>query len=90
MGYRSHLWPGKPGKTPFPKEWDGSRIMHEVSDIATDPSLTWIQQTGKPGAMFTKSGKPTRWYVIGERGGVKIKVVIEPAGEGIITAHPQY
>ena len=83
-----HLWPGKPGKTPFPKGWDGSRIMHEVSDIATDPKLQWIQQTGKPGAMFTKAGDPTRWYVIGERGGIKIKVVLEPAGEGIITAHP--
>lgn len=83
-----HLWPGTPGKTPFPKGWDSSRVMHEVSDIATDPTLQWVQQTGTPGAMFTKAGKPTRWYVIGERGGVKVKVVLEPAGEGIITAYP--
>jgi hypothetical protein len=62
--------------------------MNDVSDVATDPSLQWIQQTGRPGAWFTNAGDPTRWYVIGDRGGVTIKVVLEPAGEGIITAHP--
>jgi len=62
--------------------------MQEVSDIATDPALKWVQQTGSPGSMFTKAGNPARFYVIGERGGVRIKVVLEPAGEGIITAHP--
>lgn len=28
--------------------------MHSVSDIATDPSLTWVQQTGRAGAAFTR------------------------------------
>jgi hypothetical protein len=60
--------------------------MHEVSDIATDPAQTWVQQTGKAGSLYTKSGQPTRFVRIGERGGVRIKVVIEPAGEGIISA----
>lgn len=62
--------------------------MQYVSDIATDPTLPLIQQTGRAGSLFTKAGDPTRFYVIGEREGVKIKVVLEPAGEGIITAHP--
>jgi hypothetical protein len=83
-----HMWPGLPGKSTFPQEWSGEKIMHYVSDIATDPKLQWTWQSGKPGSMFTKSGKPSRVFVIGEREGVKIKVVIEPAGKGIITAFP--
>ena len=39
-------------------------------------------------ALFTKAGDPARFVVIGQREGVAIKVVLEPAGEGIITAHP--
>lgn len=62
--------------------------MHEVSDIATDPSLQWRQITGAPGAAFTKKGAPIRYEVIGNRGGIDIKVILEPGGEGIITAHP--
>jgi filamentous hemagglutinin len=83
-----HLWPGLPGKTPFPQGWSAGQIMHSVSDIATDPNLSWVQQTGKPGAMFTNAGNPTRWFVSGTRGGVNINVVLEPAGGGIITAYP--
>lgn len=83
-----HLWPGAPGKTPFPQGWSGNQVMHTVSDIATDPTLTWVQQTGKAGTWFTKAGDPARFVVVGQRGGITIKVVIEPAGEGVITAHP--
>lgn len=32
-----HLWPGAPGKTPFPEGWSAARVMHEISDVATDP-----------------------------------------------------
>jgi RHS repeat-associated protein len=84
-----HLWPGAPGKTPFPQDWSTEQIMHHVSDIATDPALPWVQQTGKPGTLFTKAGAPARFLVTGVRGGVTINVIIEPAGEGIITAFPQ-
>lgn len=83
-----HIWPGRPGHTPFPRGWDADRIMREVSDIATDPSLPWTQITGAAGAALTKSGKPVRFSVIGVRDGVKIKVILEPGGEGIITAFP--
>lgn len=83
-----HLWPGAPGKSPFPQSWSGDRIMHEVSDIATDPSLQWRQITGVPGAAFTKKGAPVRYEVIGNRGGIDIRVILEPGGEGIITGHP--
>ena len=62
--------------------------MHNVSDIATDPSLRWIQQTGKPGVLFTKNGDPIRYFVDGVRDGTAIRVIVEPGGEGIITAFP--
>ena len=83
-----HRWPGAPGKSAFPKGWSDDQILHHVSDIATDPNLRWIQQTGKPGAAFTKNGDPVRFYVDGIRGGQNIRVILEPGGEGIITAFP--
>jgi hypothetical protein len=83
-----HAWPGAPGKTPFPRGWSDARIMHEVSDVATDPKLQWVQQSGAKGAMFTRRGLPAVYTVTGERGGIPIKVVLEPAGRGIVTAHP--
>jgi hypothetical protein len=62
--------------------------MHNVSDIATDPQLRWVQQTGQAGSLFTRAGAAARFFVIGVRDGITIKVIIEPAGEGIITAFP--
>jgi RHS repeat-associated protein len=87
-GGGGHLWPGKPGKTVFPKHWSEDKIMHEISDVATDPNLKWTQQTGPAGADFTNAGAPVRYSVVGVRDGVKIRVIIEPVGEGIITGYP--
>jgi RHS repeat-associated protein len=84
-----HMWPGAPGKTPFPQSWSADQIMHNVSDIATDPALQWVQQTGKAGSLFTKSGAPARFFVDGVRDGVEMRAILEPAGEGIITAFPR-
>lgn len=83
-----HRWPGLPGKTPFPKGWSDDRIMHEISDIATDPSLVTNWQHPSHASGFTRRGRPARGTIFGERGGQCIKVVVEPMGEGIITAHP--
>ena len=55
-----HLFPGAPGKTAFPQGWSGDQVMHHVSDIATDPALKWVPQTGS-GGWFTKAGKPARF-----------------------------
>jgi hypothetical protein len=44
-----HLWPGGLGKTPFPQTWDGNKVMKTVSEIATDPNLSWKAQTGTGG-----------------------------------------
>jgi RHS repeat-associated protein len=91
-----HIWPGNPGKTPFPPSWSSNRIMGEVSDIATNPKYVLEHQTGS-GGLFTKAGKPARFIVkdpatggLPTVGKVPIKVVVEPAGKGIVTAHPKY
>ena len=83
-----HLFPGKPTKTIFPKDWNGDKIMHEVADIVTDPNLTWKQANGVPGTMYTKAGKPAKFEVVGVRDGVEIKVVFKPANSEFVTAHP--
>lgn len=82
-----HLWPGLKGKTPFPKHWTVEDIKRYVSDIATDPNSI---AKGMPndGRLFSNSGKPIRWRLYGTRDGVQIRVVVEPGGEGIITAFP--
>lgn len=64
------------------------KIMHAVSDIATDPSINWVQQTGRAGSAFTRGGTPVRYTVDGMRDGVKVRVVLEPSGAGIITGFP--
>jgi hypothetical protein len=48
-----------------------------------------VGQLRAPGAAFTKKGKPVRYEVIGNRGGIDIQVILEPGGEGIITAFPR-
>lgn len=68
-----HIFPGLPGKSAFPPTWSADRIMHEVSDVATDPTSQFVQQGNDV-------------LAIGTRNGVKIKVVIRN-GE-IWTAYP--
>lgn len=81
-----HIWPGLRGKSAFPKHWTVEDIKRHVSDIATDPNSI-VFGAPKNGSMYTKSGDPVRIRVFGERDGIMLKVVVEPAGEGIITAH---
>jgi hypothetical protein len=69
-----HLWPGRAGKTPFPREWDADRVMHEISDIATDPAATVVGRQGR------------RTVLEGTRGAVRIRVVTD--GRDIITGYP--
>ena len=93
-GRGGHLWPGQAGKSPFPRGWSAQRIMDEVSDIATDPKLQWVRPDGKTELRYN-SGAPARFRVVDPatgdlpvRDGVSVRVVVEPAGEGIITAFP--
>ena len=64
-----------------------SKILHEVSDIATSPNTTWYAQTGN-GEKYTKTGKPARWVSYEVRDGIRIRTVYEPATGKVITAFP--
>lgn len=69
-----HLWPGLPGKTAFPKDWSADRVMHEISDVATDPSS--IFRPGRGGSTV----------VTGTRDGVDIRVILRNGD--IVTGYP--
>jgi hypothetical protein len=78
---------GLPGESEFPADWSDEKILHNASEVATDPhSIPGPNNTTK---LFNKSGEPTRNVYFGVRDGVEIKVVVEPAyGGRIITAYP--
>ena len=72
---------GKPGKTEFPASWSDDRVLHQVSDVATDPNSTW------------GVGKWDSPYAIGVRDGIEIRVDFYPASHPthagkISTAYP--
>jgi len=76
-----HLWPGEPGKTPFPQGWDANAVLGVVSDIATDPNST------------VTPGGGGRTVVTGVRDGVEVSVILErpnhPSYPGrVVTAYP--
>ena len=71
---------GKLNKTEFPETWSDGRIIHQVSDIITDPTLTRsIDQRGTP-------------YIEGVRDGVEIRVTFfadgHPNAGKIASAYP--
>lgn len=56
---------GFPNKSEFPAGWSDEKIMHSISDVATDPSLAW------------RAGNvPGDFFVNGTRGGADIEVLI--------------
>lgn len=60
-------------KSMFPASWNNAKIMHAVSDVAVNNQ--WIQQTGRIGSMFTRSGQPVRFVVEGTYQGTRIRVI---------------
>ena len=68
---------GKIGKSEFPADWSDAKIEGEISDIATDPSISW-------------SDPDARGYVqgVGIRDGVEIKVVKNTKSGRIVTGYP--
>lgn len=66
---------GKPGKSEFPTGRSHDSIIHDISDIATDPTL--ISRPGRGGRTITD----------GTRNGVDIRVIQERNGD-IVTGFP--
>ena len=56
---------GFPKKSEFPSDWSDPQIMHNISDVATDPSIAW-----RPGV------KPGDFWANGTRHGIDIEVLI--------------
>ena len=76
------------GKREFPKEWSDEVVLENITSVVKDPNSQWTQQTGSPGARFTKRGQPVRWIVEGTIDNTDIRAIVEPDGEGIVTAYP--
>ena len=52
---------GKSGKTEFPSNWNDDRIIHQVSDIATDPkAVRGVGKWDSPYAISTRDGVEIR------------------------------
>lgn len=83
-----HKWPGNPGKTVFPHDWDTDKILDVVADVATDPNSSWTWQKGAPGSLFTNKGKLSRVRIEGVREGINVRVIFEPATQRFVTAFP--
>jgi hypothetical protein len=84
-----HKWPGQPGKSTFPKDWDTDRILDSVAEVATSPSSTWKWPDGvSPGTTLSRRGNPHRVQITGEVDGVKIMVIFEPHTDRIISGYP--
>lgn len=73
-----------PKKSMFLVLWSNEKIMHAVSHVAVHNQ--WVQQTGRLGARFTRSGDPVRYIAEGRYDGIKIRVVTTETE--IITAFP--
>lgn len=54
---------GYPGKSEFPAGWSDDQIIHNISDVATDPASLVVPKGGAD-------------FVSGTRGGVDIEVII--------------
>jgi hypothetical protein len=67
------------------RRFSGNKASNAVKPAK---NFKWKQVTGKPGATHTKKGIPVKYEAIGVRDGINIKVVVQPEGEGIITAFP--
>ncbi|GMA18910.1 EndoU domain-containing protein [Arsenicicoccus piscis] len=75
-----HCPPPRPKKSLFPAEWCAGDLMGAVEALTLSPDASWTWAS-------TLRGRD-RFRVEGRLDGRLVRVVVEPAGEGIITAHP--
>jgi hypothetical protein len=72
---------GISGKSEFPLRWSDNQTIDYIMDVVKDPSSRWKLQEPPRSPL-------DRWKVEGTKDGVDIRVIVEPDGEGIITAFP--
>ncbi|MEO5928197.1 MAG: hypothetical protein ABIP96_06065 [Patescibacteria group bacterium] len=86
-------------KTLFPADWSDDKIFEAVQAVIGDSSSRWTRGeddwSGEPDSMFNPWHPiedveweiPARFRVDGYFDDVKLRVVVEPLGEGIISAY---
>lgn len=87
------------GKSLFPADWSDDKLFEAIQAVASDASSRWTRGdddlSGEPGTLFNPwhnlpdvdAAIPARFRVHGTFGGVKLRVIVEPYGEGIISAY---
>ncbi|MEC3978165.1 EndoU domain-containing protein [Amycolatopsis sp. H20-H5] len=89
------------GKSLFPKSWSDDKIFEAVQAVIVDPDSRWTREVDKskgggvPGTLVNPWHDredipweiPARLKVDGYFDGVKLRVIVEPLGEGIISAY---
>lgn len=68
---------GISGKSEFPSNWSDDRVLHEISDIATDPNVKFSKPDGRGYSTGTKTVD-----------GVDVKVVVDQKKGRIVTGYP--
>ena len=76
-GSGGHLWPGNPGKTPFPPDWSEGKIIDTAGEIFADPKTVW-----------RLSDDRKAWLAEVTRQGVDVRVVIDSARQRVVSAYP--
>jgi hypothetical protein len=86
-------------KTLFPADWSDDKIFEAAQAVVIDPESKWSRDIekggGKRGTLLNpyhdradiEWAIPARLRVDGEFDNVKLRVIVEPYGEGIITAY---
>ncbi|GJF34846.1 hypothetical protein KNE206_75460 [Kitasatospora sp. NE20-6] len=89
------------GKSLFPADWTDEQIFEAVQAVASDPSSRWTRGdddlSGEPGTLFNPWHRlpdvewaiPARFRVDGTHRSVRIRVIVEPYGEGVISGYTQ-
>jgi len=81
FGYdpRAHVAGEGSGKSEFPATLTDDEVIEGVEEIANNPAIY-------PGGVIPDSGP--RVKLVGNIKGVSTTVIVEPGGEGVITAWP--
>ncbi|MFJ6211786.1 EndoU domain-containing protein [Streptomyces sp. NPDC092296] len=87
------------GKSLFPAHWTDDAIFTAAQAVASDPAAAWSRDGktgGEPETLFNpwhdlpdvEWAIPARFRVDGLYDGVRLRVIVEPYGEGIVSAYP--
>ena len=71
-------------KRHFPADWPEEKILDCVTEIITNPKISWKQITG----MESLISRPPKFIADGKIEDKMIRVIFEPEDRWILTAYP--